>query len=140
MERSIDTERGWSLKDVRTKQASTIRKPSLQLYDLNPFKNCLSIAVVKNFTIRQFDVKTALLYGDIDEIIFIVQSKGFDDGSSRVCRLRKSLYGLKQAPRQWHRKLDDALKIFRLKSINYDSCVYSNLGGSLLLALYIDDG
>lgn len=104
------------------------------------FQILLSVASVKNFKIRQFDIKTAFLYGDINETIFMFQPESFDDGSSRVCRLRKSLYGLKQAPRQWHRKLDDTLKMFGLKSTNYDPCVYSNLDGSLLLALYVDDG
>lgn len=47
---------------------------------------------------------------------------------------------LKQAPRQWYQKLDDTQKIFGMKSTNYDSCVYSNSDGSLLLALYVDDG
>lgn len=100
----------------------------------------LSIAAVKNFVLRQFDVTAAFLYGDLDETIFMVQPENFDDGSGRVCRLRKSLYGLKQAPRQWHQKLDDTLKMFGMQSTNYDPCVYSNSNGTLLLILYVDDG
>lgn len=100
----------------------------------------LSVTAAKNFVIRQFDIKTAFLHGDLNETIFMLQPEGFEDGSGRVCHLRKSLYGLKQAPRQWHQKLDDALKTFGMKSTSYDSCIYSNSDGSLLLALYVDDG
>ncbi|XP_036138913.1 uncharacterized protein LOC114255139 [Monomorium pharaonis] len=100
----------------------------------------VSVTTTKNFVIRQFDSKAAFLHGDLNETIFMVQPEGFDDGSGRVCHLRKSLYRLKQAPRQWYQKLDDALKMFGMKSTRYDPCIYSNPDGSLLLALYVDDG
>lgn len=100
----------------------------------------LSISAANNFVIRTFDIKTAFLYGDLKETIYMIQPKNFDDGSGRVCLLRKSLYGLKQGPRQWHQKFDEALKKFKLKPTNYDPCVYSNSDGTLLLALYVDDG
>lgn len=100
----------------------------------------LSVAVAKNFQIRQFDIKAAFLYGDLDEVIFMRQPEGFDDGTGRVCRLRKSLYGLKQAPRQWHQKFDGVLQTFGMTPSSYDPCVYANAEGSLLLALYVDDG
>jgi len=50
----------------------------------------LSIATVKDFVIRQFDVKTAFLHGDLNETIFMIQPEGFDDGTDGVCLLCKS--------------------------------------------------
>lgn len=100
----------------------------------------LSTAVAKNYKIQQFDIKTAFLYGDLDNLIYMKQSEGFDDGSGRVCQLLKSLYGLKQAPRQWHYKFNEALKKLGFTPSNYDPCIYSNSDGTLLLALYVDDG
>jgi hypothetical protein len=41
------------------------------------------------------DVKTAFLYGKVNETIFVIQSYGCADGTTRVCRLREALYGLK---------------------------------------------
>ena len=41
---------------------------------------------------------TAFLYGDLEEDIYMIQPEGCDDGSRRVCHLKRSLYGLKQAP------------------------------------------
>ncbi|GBN63737.1 hypothetical protein AVEN_12989-1 [Araneus ventricosus] len=49
----------------------------------------------------QFDVKFALLYGKLQEEIFMKQPEGYGDESSRVCKFKKSLYGLKLAPRCW---------------------------------------
>jgi hypothetical protein len=45
------------------------------------------------------DVKTAFLYGTLDEEIFMEQLEGFEDSTSKVCRLNKALYSLKQSPR-----------------------------------------
>jgi hypothetical protein len=42
------------------------------------------------------DVKTAFLYGLVNEEIYVQQPEGFDDGSGRACKLLRALYGLKQ--------------------------------------------
>jgi len=53
--------------------------------------------------LKHFDVKTAFLYGELEEEVYLEQPEGFDNGSGRVCRLKRSLYGLKQAPRCWNK-------------------------------------
>ena len=57
----------------------------------------------------QLDVKMAFFHGDLQEEIYMEQSKGFGatDQEHLVCRLRKSMYGLKQAPRQWYKKFNN---------------------------------
>lgn len=100
----------------------------------------LSIACVNDYEVSQFDIKTAFLYGDLKEEIFMEQPEGFNDGSGRVCKLRKSLYGLKQAPRQWNAKFDEFLQRFGLTSSQCDACVYVAPKETLYLALYVDDG
>ena len=54
-----------------------------------------------NLEIERLDVKTAFLYGDLEEEIYTEQLEGFTIKGKEhlVCRLKKSLYGLKQAPR-----------------------------------------
>ena len=42
------------------------------------------------------------------------QPDGFNDGTDRVCLLKKSLYGLKQAPRQWNKEFSSFLKSLKL--------------------------
>ena len=48
--------------------------------------------------VHYMDVKTAFLYGGLEEEIYIGQPGGNIDDDGLVYRLQKSLYGLKQAP------------------------------------------
>lgn len=60
----------------------------------------LAITATRDCILKQIDVKTAFLYGDLNELMFMQQPEGYSDGSDRVCQLKKSLYGLRQTSRQ----------------------------------------
>ncbi|GKD02816.1 putative ribonuclease H-like domain-containing protein [Tanacetum coccineum] len=49
------------------------------------------------------DVKSAFLYGKIEEEVYVCQPPGFEDPDfpNRVYKVKKALYGLHQAPRAW---------------------------------------
>lgn len=103
----------------------------------------LSLAAAKGFKIKQFDIKTAFLYGDLDETIYMKQPEGFQTGDqSWVCLLKKSLYGLKQAPRNWNRKFSEQLAAVNFKQSESDPCVFIGTvkNNAVYLALYVDDG
>jgi transposase InsO family protein len=70
------------------------------------------------------DVSTAFLYGDVDKEIFMRQPQDKEDGTNRVCRLRKSLYGLKQAPRIWQEELRDKLESMGFVPTSIDPSLY----------------
>ena len=59
----------------------------------------LNIVAKERLAAYQFDVKTAFLYADLDQEIFMSQPPGFEDGTGRVCKLNKSIYGLRQSNR-----------------------------------------
>jgi len=65
------------------------------------YKLLFGIAVVNDLKIKQIDVKTAFLYGDIDTKIYMEQPKGIGAVGElyKVYKLNKALYGLKQLPR-----------------------------------------
>src|SRR3990170_5839884 len=67
----------------------------------------LAFASYKNIKVYQLDVKSAFLYGKVQELVFVAQPPGFEDPDqpNRVYRLNKALYGLHQAPRAWYEKL-----------------------------------
>ena len=63
----------------------------------------LTYAALRKFSTRHYDITSAFLHGDIDLEIYMKQPMGFDDGTPRVCRLKKAIYGLCQAARQFYK-------------------------------------
>ncbi|GJW98067.1 putative ribonuclease H-like domain-containing protein [Tanacetum coccineum] len=63
----------------------------------------LAFASFMNFPVYQMDVKSAFLYGTIEEEVYVCQPPGFMDPEfpEKVYKVEKSLYGLHQAPRAW---------------------------------------
>ncbi|GKC74947.1 putative ribonuclease H-like domain-containing protein, partial [Tanacetum coccineum] len=63
----------------------------------------LAYASFKDFVVYQMDVKSAFLYGKIEEEVYVCQPPGFEDPEfpDRVYKVEKALYGLHQAPRAW---------------------------------------
>lgn len=98
-------------------------------------------AAIEKLQMIQFDVKTAFLYGDLEETVYMEQPEGFEQGSvDKVCLLKRSLYGLKQSPRQWNKKFSDFLKEMNLMESEHDSCIFYRLEPLLIVAIYVDDG
>nr|GFC54943.1 copia protein [Tanacetum cinerariifolium] len=64
----------------------------------------LAHASFMGFTVYQIDVKSAFLYGTIDEEVYVMQPPGFQDPKypARVYKVEKAMYGLHQAPRAWY--------------------------------------
>ena len=58
----------------------------------------------------QIDVRTAFLYGDLEEEIYMRIPIGMDISEEYCLLLKKSIYGLVQAARQWYIKLIKFLK------------------------------
>nr|GFC51049.1 putative reverse transcriptase, RNA-dependent DNA polymerase [Tanacetum cinerariifolium] len=63
----------------------------------------LAYASFMGFIVYQMDVKSAFLYGTIEEQVYVCQPPGFEDPKhpDKVYKVVKSLYGLHQAPRAW---------------------------------------
>ena len=68
---------------------------------LKSIRILLSIAAHYDYEIWQTDVKTALLNGNLEEEIYMLQLEGFiaKNQEHMVCKLKRSIYGLKQASR-----------------------------------------
>ena len=104
------------------------------------------LALVAQFDLelKQLDVKTAFLHGDLEETIYMDQPEGFlaEGKEDHVCQLKKSLYGLKQSPRQWYKRFDAFMTTHGFSRSAFDSCVYHKKmsGNSMIyLLLYVDD-
>ncbi|GKF14464.1 putative ribonuclease H-like domain-containing protein [Tanacetum coccineum] len=64
----------------------------------------LAYASFMGFMVYQMDVKSAFLYGQIEEEVYVCQPLRFDDPDypDKVYKVVKALYGLHQAPRTWY--------------------------------------
>ena len=112
---------------------------------LETIRLLFAMAVEKDWEIRQIDVKTAYLYGDLDEEIYMEPPPGYEVPEGHVLRLGKALYGLKQAGRQWYRKLKSVMGKFGLKQITNDPHTFighkivSGVRRTTAIPIYVDD-
>nr|GEV45867.1 putative ribonuclease H-like domain-containing protein [Tanacetum cinerariifolium] len=84
----------------------------------------LAYASFKDFVVYQMDVKSASLYGKIEEEVYVCQPPGFEDPNfpDKVYKVEKALYGLHQAPRACQDKyVVDILKKFDFSTVKTTS-------------------
>ncbi|CAI7795648.1 unnamed protein product [Closterium sp. NIES-53] len=101
----------------------------------------LALAASLDLEVEQLDVCTAFLYGILMEEVYMRQPPGYDDGSGRVWKLKRTLYGLKQSPRGWYKRIDNFLFQHGFACSECDSALYMLKEGEkqLVLFLYVDD-
>nr|GEX36068.1 hypothetical protein [Tanacetum cinerariifolium] len=89
------------------------------------------------------DVKIAFLNGELNEVVYVSQPKGFVDPEHpmHVYRLKKALYGLKQAPRAWYDKLSKFLISTGFSKGVVDPTLFTRRTRKhiLLVQIYVDD-
>nr|GEX84533.1 putative ribonuclease H-like domain-containing protein [Tanacetum cinerariifolium] len=82
----------------------------------------LAYASFMGFLVYQMDVKSAFLYGNIEEEVYVCQPPGFEDPKNpdKVYKVVKALYGLHQAPRALYETLATYLleNVFQRGSID----------------------
>lgn len=101
------------------------------------YRTLFALAAIHDWEIEQMDIKTAFLYGPVEETVFVELPEGYRVPDGKVCRLRKALYGLKQAPRIWFLTLSKALKDLGFQRSRYDEAVFYK--DNLIMAIYVDD-
>ncbi|GKA07406.1 retrovirus-related pol polyprotein from transposon TNT 1-94 [Tanacetum coccineum] len=88
----------------------------------------LAFASYMGFIVYQMDVKSAFLYGKIDEEVYVSQPLGFIDPKypKKVYKVVKALYGLHQAPRAWYLKGKPKLGLWYPRVSLFDLEAYSD--------------
>ena len=115
-------------------------------------KVLLATWLKNNYSGRLLDVKTAFLYGHLEEEIFIKRPEGYQefleeetrlsDESPKYLRLNKSIYGLVQAAREWWKTFVKVLKEeLGFEQFTNDSCLLKrrNKKGFCAMGIYVDD-
>ncbi|GJZ11745.1 retrovirus-related pol polyprotein from transposon TNT 1-94 [Tanacetum coccineum] len=103
----------------------------------------LAYASYMGFMVYQMDVKSAFLYGQIEEEVYVCQPLGFEDPDhpDKVYKEVKALYGLHQAPRAWYDTLATYLLSngFQRGQIDQTLFIKRHKGHILLVQIYVDD-
>ncbi|GJU66070.1 putative ribonuclease H-like domain-containing protein [Tanacetum coccineum] len=103
----------------------------------------LAFASYLGFMVYQMDVKSAFLYGRIDEEVYVTQPKGFMDPQhpKKVYKVVKAIYGLHQAPRAWYATLSTFLLNhgYRRGTIDKTLFLKKHKSDIILVQVYVDD-
>nr|GEX75828.1 putative ribonuclease H-like domain-containing protein [Tanacetum cinerariifolium] len=103
----------------------------------------LAFASYMGFMVYQMDVKSAFLYGEIDEEVYVTQPKGFEDPHhpKHVYRVVKALYGLHQAPRAWYARLSTFLLKHHYRRGTIDNTLFIKKDSRhiILVQVYVDE-
>nr|GEY69533.1 hypothetical protein [Tanacetum cinerariifolium] len=134
----------WSLVDcpegVRPIGTKWVFAPVARIEAIRLF---LAYASFMGFAVYQMDVKSAFLYGTINEEVYVMQPLGFQDPEfpARVYKVEKAMYGLHQAPRAWYGTLSKYLltNSFQRGTIDQTLFIIKHRGDFLLVQVYVDD-
>ena len=123
-------------------------------------KLVLALAAILNLDLRQYDVETAFLHGDLVEEIYVYVPEGYEptDAHSKtlnenqrelhsrlkpgcVARCNVPLYGLPQSPRCWWKKITSHLESIGFTASVLDPCLMYRINKDhySVLALVVDD-
>ncbi|GKB87835.1 putative ribonuclease H-like domain-containing protein [Tanacetum coccineum] len=103
----------------------------------------LAYASYMGFIVYQMYVKSAFLYGTIEEEVYVCQPPSFEDPHfpDKVYKVEKTLYGLHEAPRAWYETLSTYLieNRFRRGTIDKTLFIKKDKSDILLVQVYVDD-
>ncbi|GJU78183.1 putative ribonuclease H-like domain-containing protein [Tanacetum coccineum] len=110
---------------------------------IEAIKLFLAYASFMGFIVYQIDVKSAFLYGTIEEEVYVCQPLGFEDPQfpDKVYKVEKALYGLHQAPRAWYETLSTYLleNGYRRGTIVKTLFIKKDISDIMLVQVYVDD-
>ena len=105
----------------------------------------LALAALEDWHISGLDVRSAYLYGKLDEEIYMEQPEGFRKPGTehKVFKLKRALYGLKQAGLAWWRTLSESMTLMGFKRLSNDAGIYvykrHSDGKLVVVIVYVDD-
>nr|GEX87785.1 hypothetical protein [Tanacetum cinerariifolium] len=103
----------------------------------------LAFASFMGFIVYQMDVKSAFLYGTIEEEVYVSQPPSFInlEFPNKVYKVEKALYGLHQAPRAWYETLSTFLlqNGYRRGTIDKTLFIKNKKDDIMLVQVYVDD-
>ncbi|KAE9193583.1 hypothetical protein PF005_g18012 [Phytophthora fragariae] len=108
---------------------------------MNTVRTFLAVCCCLDYFVKQYDIETAFLNGDLDEVVYMTVPTGMKVAADMVCQLRRSLYGLKQAAAVWFRTIRDVFRRAGFVQCAADTCLFAKRSGRapVFVVLYVDD-
>nr|GFA19805.1 hypothetical protein [Tanacetum cinerariifolium] len=111
--------------------------------DARAIRLFLAFASYMGFMVYQMDVKSAFLYGEIEEEVYVTQPKVFEDphNPKHVYRVVKALYGLHQVPSAWYARLSTFVLKHHYRRGTTDKTLFLKKDSRhiFLVQVYMDD-
>ncbi|GJZ71403.1 putative ribonuclease H-like domain-containing protein [Tanacetum coccineum] len=138
----LETRQDW-LNKVTPKKKAFYDKVFAPVTRIEAIRLFLAYASFMGFIVYQMDVKSAFLYGTIEEEVYVCQPPSFENPQfpNKVYKVEKALYGLHQPPKAWYETLSTYLldNRFRRGIIDKTLFIKKDKGDILLVQLYVDD-
>ncbi|GFY34786.1 retrovirus-related Pol polyprotein from transposon TNT 1-94 [Trichonephila clavipes] len=99
---SLDKHKVWEIVQKPAKSKLIKTKWSYSpVVNIESFRLLIALAAKLKLNVNFFDVKTAYLYGDLEETVYVLPPPGYEKliGDDKVCKLKKRIYGLPQSGR-----------------------------------------
>lgn len=110
---------------------------------MDTLRMIIAFAAASGWKLYQLDVKSAFLYGELEEDVFVEQPLGYEKtGNENILyKLKKALYGLKQAPRAWFSRIESYLLKEGFESSPSEQTLFIKRKESktLIVSIYVDD-
>jgi transcription termination factor NusB len=114
---------------------------------LTSIRIMFAMAAIRNWSMRQYDVKTAFLHGEMDVELYakVPQEYNMFNGTNlddtHTLLMLMGLYGTKQAARIWSAKFKLKAKAVGMIQLRSDSCIYKITGKDWIgyLVVWVDD-
>ncbi|KAG1337790.1 Retrotransposon protein [Cocos nucifera] len=111
---------------------------------IDTIRTILAVAAQNGWQVFQLDVQSAFLNGDLEEVVYVRRSEGFEikGKKEKVYRLEKVLYDLKQAPRAWYSKINNHFIKNGFECSKNEPTLYKKCQGMteiLIVCIYVDD-
>ncbi|GJS98155.1 putative ribonuclease H-like domain-containing protein [Tanacetum coccineum] len=133
----------WILVDLPKEEGIDYDEVFAPVARIKAIRLFLPYASFMGFMVYQMDVKSAFLYGTIEEEVYVCQPLGFEDPDypDKVYKVVKALYGLDRAPRAWYGTLAKYLldNGFQRGKIDETLFIKKQKGDILLVQVYVDD-
>ena len=104
------------------------------------FRLLMAIAAREKWHTKHVDIKTAFLYGELQEEVFMEQPEGFEV-KDHICLLEKAMYGLKQASRVWYLRLRSVLENMGFQISDHDAGLFimHHQDAQAYIAVWVDN-